>query len=315
VTAPDDTDDRDEADDPIMRSMRSVWVSMRDEDPPTKGLTELLAAARTKAEEMQPKESWWRRTLATLVRPPVLALATVVVLVGGTVVITKRNADSELVPVAHAPASSRDELQDRERAPDPIVRLDKGEPEKPSGGFAAGSAAINESQPTVVPAPPAETKPPTVRPTRPPANPPNVARDPIEPKANQGRGGKFGGEDTTVTGQGTAQGPLVGRTTVPESPPKPGLEIANGDLAGEAAQDAKSPSIDPSTTKDVGTKITTQPRSGPSPVEQLVKQAEAAAERKDCPAVRVTVNRIKKLDANVYKDRVVKQAAIARCLK
>jgi hypothetical protein len=49
--------------------------------------------------------------------------------------------------------------------------------------------------------------------------------------------------------------------------------------------------------------------------EQLVKQAETAASRNDCAAVRVTAERIRKLDANAYKSRVANQPAIARCLR
>jgi len=39
--------ERDEV--PELRAMRSVWLAMRDEDPPERGLAELLAAARAKA--------------------------------------------------------------------------------------------------------------------------------------------------------------------------------------------------------------------------------------------------------------------------
>lgn len=84
-------DDRDD-DDPKLRAMRAVWLSMRQEDPPGSGLSELLAAARAKAETMQPRPSWWQRLLAGLRRPPALAFATVLVVVGGAVIFG-RHAD------------------------------------------------------------------------------------------------------------------------------------------------------------------------------------------------------------------------------
>ena len=52
-----------------------------------------------------------------------------------------------------------------------------------------------------------------------------------------------------------------------------------------------------------------------SAVDQLVKQTEVAANRKDCPAVRAMAGRIKKLDATTYKSRVANQPAIASCLR
>ncbi|HSD86985.1 MAG TPA: hypothetical protein VLB44_05700 [Kofleriaceae bacterium] len=83
-------------DDPQLKSLRAVWLSMPDEDPPERGLDALMAAARIKATEMNaPAEdaapSWWQRLLAGLRRPPVLALASVLVLVAGAVLIGNRH--------------------------------------------------------------------------------------------------------------------------------------------------------------------------------------------------------------------------------
>jgi hypothetical protein len=71
--------------------MRAVWLAMRDEDPPDRGLTGLLAAARHKAEAMQPRPGAWQRLLAALRRPAMLALATVTVLIAGALLIGRRN--------------------------------------------------------------------------------------------------------------------------------------------------------------------------------------------------------------------------------
>jgi hypothetical protein len=76
--------------DPELAAMRSVWLAMRDEEPPSGGMAELLAAARVKAEAMASRPSRWRRLAAMLRRPPVLALATVVVLIGGAVLLGRR---------------------------------------------------------------------------------------------------------------------------------------------------------------------------------------------------------------------------------
>ncbi|MBV8759408.1 MAG: hypothetical protein JO257_19120 [Deltaproteobacteria bacterium] len=62
------------------------WLSLPDEDPPERGLAELLAAARVKAEVMA-SPPWWKRMFAVLRRPPVLALATVMILIGGVIVV------------------------------------------------------------------------------------------------------------------------------------------------------------------------------------------------------------------------------------
>lgn len=90
------------------------WLSLPDEDPPERGLAELMAAARVKAEVMM-RPPWWKRVLDVMKRPPVLALATVVVLLGGVIVV----------------GHHRDEVQDAR----PIVQ-----PEG-AGAFGAGSAA------------------------------------------------------------------------------------------------------------------------------------------------------------------------------
>jgi hypothetical protein len=53
---------------------------------------------------MKPQPSWWQRFTATLLRPPVLALATVVVLVGGGAVLFDHRAEmKETAPGASVP--------------------------------------------------------------------------------------------------------------------------------------------------------------------------------------------------------------------
>jgi hypothetical protein len=73
-----------------LRAMRAVWLEMREEDPPDGGLVDLLAAARAKAGTMRARPTLWQRVRTVLRRPPALAFATVVVLVGGAVLFIGR---------------------------------------------------------------------------------------------------------------------------------------------------------------------------------------------------------------------------------
>lgn len=89
--AREDADSQDDTN-AQLRAMRAVWLSMREEDPPDGGLVDLLAAARTKAATMRARPTWWQRVLAFARRPPALAFATVVVLVGGAMLFIGRRA-------------------------------------------------------------------------------------------------------------------------------------------------------------------------------------------------------------------------------
>ncbi len=305
----DDVNDKSstDPDDPILRSMRSVWVSMRDEEPSSRGLTHLLAAARVKAEELQPKVAWWKRSFGV----PLLAAATIVVMIGGGVVM-KRHSDKLEVPVHANGVSSDTALAGEEHSTDPLAR-DQGsgtlvEPASiPSGPPAAPSAAVPQSAPI----PPAEPAP---RPKLPPrASTPRV--ETIAERAGPGQ--KLSGADA-----GPGPGPDV-RVEAKESTRPPPLEGQRGEAVGGLviARDEADANTGPGASQAVApTRPTTdvgsiRARGATSPVEQLVKQTEVAASRADCPAVRATAARLKKLDATVYSARVAKQPAIARCLK
>ena len=132
----EDDDPRDLAeDDEATRSMRSVWLAMREEAPPSSGLAELMAAARSKAAEMKPREPWWQRVLATLRRPPVLALATVILLVGGAVIIGKRRTDLRVEQMAPGTRTTTTP------AAPPVPDLDSAAP-APAPDAAAGGAPL-----------------------------------------------------------------------------------------------------------------------------------------------------------------------------
>ena len=107
-------------DDPQLRSLRAVWLAMPDEDPPERGLTELLAAARVKATEMAAAEetpSFWQRFAGLLRRPPVLALATVIVLIGGGLLISNRHDNLE----SRAPATKNEMAPTGQGAAAPVT--------------------------------------------------------------------------------------------------------------------------------------------------------------------------------------------------
>ncbi|MDQ3367129.1 MAG: hypothetical protein M3680_17035, partial [Myxococcota bacterium] len=105
---PRDGDGDDDLDDGRLTAMRSVWLSMRDEEPAPGGMDALLAAARAKATAMQPQPSWWQRVMTTVRRPPVLAFASVVLLAGGAVLVTHQLPDPLESTTATAPAEPAD---------------------------------------------------------------------------------------------------------------------------------------------------------------------------------------------------------------
>lgn len=94
------------------------WLSLPDEEPPERGFAELMAAARVKAEVMA-NPPWWKRLLAVARRPAVLALATVVVVVCGVIVVGHdRNQAMTPAPAVDVPAGSLD-MRTRGVSPEP----------------------------------------------------------------------------------------------------------------------------------------------------------------------------------------------------
>ena len=81
------------------------WLSLPDEEPPERGLAELMAAARVQADVMSRQTEapapWWKRMFEVLRRPPVLALATILVLFGGVIVVG-RHPDQVQAPAPEA---------------------------------------------------------------------------------------------------------------------------------------------------------------------------------------------------------------------
>ncbi|MDQ3338564.1 MAG: hypothetical protein M4D80_25645 [Myxococcota bacterium] len=296
------TADDDDLDDASLKSMRAVWLSMRDHDqePSAAGLSGLLAAAREQAESMREKPAWWQRLFVQLRRPPALAFATVMLLVGGAVLVTRsvdHKVPSETATVAPA---GPDELRSREVTRD-------FEEEKPATlPFEDQQNAPVVAQP--MPAAPAPD-PAKQRVTKPRSKKEVVASGggksagnnvedvgPNEPNRSDrfdgdaAKGGFADGKDTT--------------TTVLESPGR--VEPAPPPAPAPRTQ----------TTKEPGEQVTVTDsgKSSTPPNEQLARQAESAASRSDCPAVRAIVGRLKKQDESFYKTRLGKNAAVTKCL-
>jgi hypothetical protein len=82
------------------------WLSLPDEDPPERGFAELMAAARVKADVMA-NPPWWKRLFTVARRPPVLALATVVVVLCGVIVVGRPHDQAmSPAPAMDVPAGS-----------------------------------------------------------------------------------------------------------------------------------------------------------------------------------------------------------------
>ena len=279
-------DDGDE--DPQLRSLRAVWLAMPDEDPPERGLGELMAAARVKAEALA-QPPWWRRALETMRRPPALAFATVVVLIGGAVVIGTRHDELSSEPTARARPTPHVDVAPG--AP-PVTPESPAAPGASGGAPATGRAALDPAASTPAPlsraGKHAEAAPPTVAPVG-TAKHRSKAGDSFATKA-----------DGPIVNAPDPVAPITG--ALPTSAPQGDAEVrAKADavvVAGSLAADERA-----------------SPAGPPAPtLGQLALQCRAAATRGDCAAVHALVARIARQDPAFYRDHVAKDAALARCL-
>jgi Meckel syndrome type 1 protein len=349
-SAPDAPSAGEPGSDPQLRAMRSVWLAMRDEDPPDRGLAGLLAAARHQAAAMQPRPSAWQRLLAALRRPPVLALATVTVLIAGAVLIGRR-VPREAAP---GPISSQETIDAARPAPiDPGAGAPGGAPAAGSaaaGTYRTGQAAAHGAAPAT-PVPQAAAPPPA-----PAASPARGSVRP-EPRAHRAKTPAIAspGEAARHDDDRAAAGPITGLPP-PAADPAPAPATAPSERAAELGASAAVPSAD--TTAGNSTRLavprgdpqTSQPAGGaasnaasapaskaaknaaspvasgvavparrpaPAPPREaagdLSRQCEAAAQRGDCATVRRLVDRITRTDRS-YRARLVKDSPVGRCL-
>jgi hypothetical protein len=261
-----------------LRAMRAVWLSMRAEDPPDGGLVDLLAAARAKAATMRVRPTLRQRVVAVLRRPPALAFATVVVLVGGAVLFIGRGSGmrSELAAgssgafKSHAqPLDDKSAIAQPSSAPAPSAAprgSDRSEPpvrvERAVGAVTVTSKDAPSAGDAVRPA------------------------EPITRGVSAGAGRAPGAHEHHGAGARDPDG-----AEPPVDPSEESVVVAEGRAdAAKAAATGKQALL-----------------------EELHKQCESAARRGDCATVRQMVGRIAKTDRD-YRARVVKEAAVAKCL-
>jgi hypothetical protein len=283
--------------------MRAVWLEMRDEEPPGGGLAELLAAARVKAEAMQPRPSRWQRLVAMLRRPPVLALATAMVLLAGAAIFGRRavgpmsRADEGAAPHADVGAGSavqaqltEKEARTGEAASRITVRQDVSQDEAKEARTAAHTDATSQR---TSPGAPAPTAPSTRTSPKAPARheAPRVARSPAM--------------ETMSPAMETSAGARPDRDDAAKDEASPRAREAAPAMDTAAPAGAPAPSA----------ALPARP-SGPSSTElsRLHQQCETAARRGDCPAVRQLVERITRADRG-YRGRIAKDSAVAKCLE
>lgn len=300
--------DDDELDDASLQSMRAVWLSMRDEEPPAAGMSALLAAARAKAEQMRPRPSWWERALAILRRPPVLAFATVMILIGGAVAITRRADEpveamrADQAPAREAAAAADDGVELRVR------ELAKEANEESEQGDAATSTATTTTP--VTPTAKAKHRPAPRKAVKPDGS--------GEPDRNhrfddgEAAGPAFGGEDKGGRTGGLVESPgRVSRTPAPPpiaSPPEVPAPTPGTDARKQASATApRAPATGAETLDGDGAGVKDRAES----TAALAKRAEAAASRGDCTTVRALARTIAQRDAKFYEGW---RARVARCL-
>jgi hypothetical protein len=286
-------DDEDDG----LKSLRAVWLSMPDEDPSDRGLADLMAAARTKATAMA-KPSLWHRFLESMRRPPVLALATVMVLIGGAALIGSRTKDMDAQPTVSAP-----EAPAAERAESVNQAADEG------GGMSAGSSAAAAPVDVVGGAAPGAgdvveaTPPPPPRPMKrpqPKGNTTTKSATNDAPKTTSTSGRARRDDDAMLLdadGEAEKRDDKAKKESASSVETRPHAGSTSGALA---AQQAPNDSASLSST-------------GPTSVE-LHQLARKLVARGDCKSAHTLTARIAKQDPAYYKAKIVPDKAFDRCV-
>jgi len=276
----------DNTDDPQLKALRAVWLAMPDEEPPTRGLDALMAAARAQAEVLA-APPWWKRALHALARPPVLALATIMILIGGAVLISKRDDIKDAGPAAPPPVQTPAMAPTAPPPPPPEAetprptdqqqKLDVTTPTPPTTPTA---------RPASRPAEPIEGRVEDAKPARPAHKAPMPARP--EPKTT-----------TTPTS------PSAGAAFEPQDDAAKNRD-GRGKVGGDEAQTADTVEAAPAQTR------------APTPkqviVDQLLVQCRSAATRGDCEEAKLIARRIAAQSTAYYKEHVASDAAIQKCI-
>jgi hypothetical protein len=265
-----------------------LFEQLPDEEPPETGMAALMAAARAKAVEMAPppRKSLWARFLDGIKAPPVLALATVVVLIGGAIII--KNHDTAL--------DATNRVVVPEQAVAPIATPD-----------AAMPAAHDEVPAAVAAAPePPPTEPALAAP--PPA--PHVANQaPPRRRMAPSKHLENADRDDGVIGAGSVEQEVASVPPPPPPPPPVAAPTAPPPGITIATEDAPAPA-----TKAPAAATAKGAAPSPALVEQLLHACRAAAQKRDCPTARTLATQIHDKDACFYRARVLKDADIVKCL-
>ncbi|MGE0550646.1 MAG: hypothetical protein AB7O24_23000 [Kofleriaceae bacterium] len=296
------TDDQLDEDDLKLKQLRAVWVSMRDEQPSDRGLDALLAAAREKADVMRTAEalpSWWQRFTSVMRKPPALAMASAVLVIGGAVVVLQQNDVSKLA----APRPMQVPMQS---APETMTETMTPPPPSPAGS-------------------PADEAPPPAR-VQSAASTDDLRRD-ERPGAKPAKSRRSGASSGALASPAPSK-PAETSDHAEPPPKRPASKPGYGAGAGRASptsselegRQAPAESEAPYASRAPSTGIATQQpvnanRAVDATLDDLIKQCERAAARGDCAAARELAARIEKRDATAYKARVRTNQTIGRCLE
>jgi hypothetical protein len=271
---------------------------MPDEDPPERGLADLMAAARVKAETMA-TPSLWQRCVDAMRRPPVLALATVMVLIGGAALISNRSKGMDAQPTISATqeGAARDEAREEGQA-------------SSAGSAAAMPAPTTTLSPDVVgnSAPMAEPSAEEAKPTSPPMK---------RPESSGPRGGDSPKMKTATSATAKAE---------PVDSPK-----TTSKLDRERDDDSLPESDGEAEKKETKATVTeTRPHGGVTAGAQAPLQTDSSAlatssadlhqmarklvAKGDCKSAQTLTTRIAKQDPAYYKAKVVPDRTFDRCV-
>lgn len=305
-------------------SFRAMFREMPDEEPPQRGLAELMAAARVKAEEMA-TPSLWERFLQTMRRPQVMALATIMILIGGAVFISQRKSEMDASPTASqsyqaepvgeaiatgasagsgmaaAEAEKKEEsagvvAADQGAAADSKTddKRDRAETDLAKGARGDADGKANEkSTRSIAPSEPVgriETRAPSKV---------SKSKAPSKPTASSGKmrsedlfEGGLDDEATRRPGTGASGG---------------GAGTTSGPKAGGAAP-VQAPEAEPATT-------TSTDKQPALTVQQMHTNARKLATAGECAQVRTVAKQIAAKDAKYYRNNIATDSLLATCLK
>ena len=298
--------------------MRTVWLSMRESDaePSGRGMADLMAAARSQVAARKPAESAWKRAFATfaemLRRPPVLALATVV-LVAGTAVLVHNHggmAQDEAPVASRPPLSSPMMMGQGAAAPagqEQAQATETAESARDTTARSADTLVAPGASPTPV-ASPMPTRPPPVTATAhvmaPSPKPAStlsagMAGNGVGGAASGGKAAKPAHNAIATDSDGSLEEPSPAK---PSAPPPPVKIVAKAPMAPDSGADDS-----PAAAEHVKAKPGVAN-------DQLLRECEAAAARGDCAAVRILIERIRAQDLAFYRSTVTRDGALTKCL-